>query len=189
MSNLYKSDKMHDMTEQNLHNAFAGESQANTRYKIYSEVAKEEGYPNVARLFKAISFAEQVHASNHLERMPQKEAPFAGENPYGVGTTSENLQKGIDGEDYEIGEMYPTYRKVADFQDEDEAKQSFDWALRAEKIHSKMYKDAKKSVDEGEDIELDEMQICSVCGFTKEGEAPDQCPVCGAKKEEFKEFS
>ncbi|KXA96691.1 hypothetical protein AKJ37_04620 [candidate division MSBL1 archaeon SCGC-AAA259I09] len=182
-------DKMHDMTEGNLHNAFAGESQAHMRYKIYSEIAIEEGYPNVARMFRAISFAERVHASNHLERMPREEGYFSGKNPYGTGTTSENLQAGIDGETFEIEEMYPTYKKVAEFQEEDTAKQSFDWALKAEKIHAKMYKYAKRSVDEGEDVELGKIQICSVCGHTREGEAPSQCPICGAKKEEFKEFS
>lgn len=186
--NVIRLIDMHDMTEQNLHNAFAGESQAHMRYMNYSEVAREEDYPNVALLFRAIAFAEKVHASNHLERMPQKEGMFAGKNPYGLGDTLENLQKGIDGETFEIEEMYPTYRKIAEFQDEDAAVQTFDWALRAEKIHAKMYKDAKEKVENEEDIELEKVQICSRCGYTKEGEAPDRCPVCGAKKEEFEEF-
>ncbi len=180
---------MHDMTEQNLHNAFAGESQAHMRYRIYSKVAEDEGYPNVALLFRAISFAEEVHASNHLKRMPSREDMFAGKNPYGLGDTSVNLQAGIDGETFEIEEMYPTYKEIADFQGEDKAKQSFDWALRAEKIHASMYEEAKESVDDGEDIDLERVQICSVCGFTTEGEAPEKCPVCGSDKEVFKEFS
>lgn len=96
------------------------------RYRIYSKVAEEEGYPNVALLFRTISFAEEVHASNHFERMPKKEDMFVGKNPYGIGDTSENLQAGIDGETFEIEEMYPVYRKVAELQEEDEAKQSFD---------------------------------------------------------------
>ena len=176
------------MTEQNLFNAFAGESQAHMRYMNYSEVAEEEGYPNVALLFRAIAYAERVHASNHLERMPQREDMFAGENPYGLGDTVENLQKGIDGERFEIEEMYPTYRKVAEFQGEDDAVQTFDWALRAEKIHAEMYEDAKEKVENGEDIDLEKVQICSVCGYTKEGDAPDRCPVCGASKDQFEEF-
>jgi len=179
---------MHDMTEQYLFNAFAGESQAHMRYVNYADVAVKEGYPNVGLLFRAIAFAERVHASNHLERMPQKEDMFSGENPYGLGDTAENLQKGIDGETFEIEEMYPTYRKVADFQDESEAVQTFDWALRAEKIHAKMYADAKEKVEDGEDIDLEKVSICSVCGYTKKGDAPDRCPVCGAEKEEFREF-
>lgn len=180
---------MHDMTEQNLHNAFAGESQAHMRYRIYSEVAEEEGFSNVARLFRAISFAEKVHASNHLERMPREDGSFAGSNPYGLGDTSENLQAGIDGETFEIEEMYPVYKQVAEFQGEDRAKQSFDWALNAEEIHAEMYRNAKESVDEGEDMDLEEVQVCSVCGYTTEGEAPEECPICGAKKKSFREFA
>ena len=177
------------MTESNLHNAFAGESQAHMRYTIYSEVAEAEGYPNVARLFRAIAFAERVHATNHLRRMPVQEGSFSGGNPYGIGDTSKNLQSGIDGETFEIQEMYPTYKMIAEEQDEPAAETSFEWALEAEKIHAKMYEEAKKRVDEGEDIELDSVQICSQCGYTTEGEAPDECPICGASKEEFEEFS
>lgn len=179
---------MHDMTEQNLHNAFAGESQAHIRYENYAEVAEEEGYPNVARLFRAIGYAEKVHASNHLERMPQVDDDGTGGAPYGIGNTSENLQKGIDGETFEINEMYPTYKKVAEFQEENEAVRTFNWALEAEKIHASMYQEAKQAVDSGEDYDIDTIQICSVCGYTTEGEAPDRCPVCGAKKEDFKAF-
>ncbi len=181
-------DSLHEMTETNLHNAFAGESQAHMRYQIYAKVAEKEDYPNVARLFRAISFAEKVHASNHLERMPKKEGSFAGANPYGLGDTSENLQAGIDGETFEIEEMYPVYKRVAEFQEETSAIQTFDWALNAEKIHASMYREAKENVDVGQDIELDKLQICSVCGYTKEGTAPDKCPICGAKKKEFREF-
>ncbi|MFW5912569.1 MAG: rubrerythrin family protein [Candidatus Hadarchaeota archaeon] len=180
---------MHDMTESNLHDAFAGESQAHMRYKIYSAVAEEEGYQNVARLFRAIAYAERVHATNHLNRMPEREGFFSGENPYGVGNTSRNLQYGIDGETFEIEEMYPTYKKVSKFQEEPVAEQTFNWALQAEKIHAKMFKDAKESVDDEEDMELDEVQICSRCGYTTEGEAPEECPICGAKGDQFREFS
>lgn len=124
---------MHDLTEKNLHNSFAGESQAHMRYRIYSEIADKERYSNIARLFRAISYAKKIHASNHLERMPKKEESFSGNNPYGIGTTLENLQAGIDGESFEINEMYPVYNKIAEFQNETEAKISFKYALEAEK--------------------------------------------------------
>lgn len=177
------------MTEQHLHNAFAGESQAHIRYSVYSEIAEEEGYQNVALLFRTIAFSEKVHASNHLERMPQKDGKFVGENSYGLGTTSENLQAGIEGESFEIEKMYPTYKKVADFHDESRAEKSFNWALQAEKTHKRMFEDAKNSVDNNEDIELEKMSVCSVCGYTAEGNPPESCPVCGAKKEKFESFS
>ncbi|MFP4136312.1 MAG: rubrerythrin family protein [Candidatus Acetothermia bacterium] len=167
-----------EMTKSHLRNAFSGESQANMRYQIYSEVAENEGFPNVARLFGAISYAERVHATNHLRRSPEEDGNAVAEAPYGVGSTAENLQKGIDGETFEIEEMYPTYLEVAKFQGEGAAKKSFEWALAAEKTHAEMFKSAKKTVEKGEDPEMDDLQVCSVCGHTVEGEAPDVCPIC-----------
>ena len=169
------------MTKAHLRNAFSGESQANMRYQIYSEVAETEGFDNVARLFAAISYAERVHATNHLRRSPEEAGSAVAETPYGVGDTLANLQKGIDGETFEIEEMYPTYLEVAKFQDEGAAKTSFEWALAAEKTHAEMYRDAKESVEKGEDPDLDDIQVCSVCGHTVEGEAPDVCPVCDTR--------
>ena len=170
-----------EMTKSHLRNAFSGESQAHMRYQIYSEVAQNEGYPNVARLFDAISYAERVHATNHLRRSPEEISSAVAETPYGVGNTVDNLQKGIDGETFEVEEMYPTYLEVAKFQNEGTAEKSFEWAWEAEKIHARMYQDAKESVKSGEDPELDEIQVCSVCGHTLEGEAPEICPVCETK--------
>lgn len=167
-----------EMTKSHLRNAFSGESQANMRYQIYSEVAENEGYPNVARLFGAISYAERVHATNHLRRSPEEAGNAVAEAPYGVGSTVENLQKGIDGETFEIEEMYPTYLEVAKFQGEGAAKKSFEWALAAEKTHAKMFKFAKESVEKGEDPEIGDLQVCSVCGHTVEGESPEVCPIC-----------
>lgn len=180
---------MHDMTEANLHNAFSGESMAHMRYTAYADKADKEGFENVARLFRAIAYAEQVHATNHLERSPKVDTTALGGAPFGVGTTSENLQFGIDGENFEISEMYPAYLAVAELQDEGRAEQSFHWALEAEKVHASMFQEAKQTVDAGDDIDLGPVQICEVCGYTVEGEAPDRCPICQAKKEMFREFA
>jgi rubrerythrin len=179
---------MHAMTEANLHNAYAGESMAHMRYKIFAEVAEKEGFKNVARLFRAIAQAEQVHATNHARKMPRKGAPMAGEAPFGIGTTSENLQFGIDGETFEIEEMYPVYREVAKFQNERLALQSFDYAWNTEKVHQKMFVEAKSNVDSGKDYKPGNVWVCKVCGFTGEGEAPDTCPLCGAKKDQMENF-
>jgi rubrerythrin len=167
------------MTEANLKSAFAGESQANMKYTIYAAKAKEEGYPNVARLFTAIAYAEQVHAMNHYRIL------MAGDKSV---NTSNNLQSGIDGEVFEIKEMYPAYRKVAESQGEKRAELSFTWAHEAEKIHANMYQEAKQAVDGGEDPDIGPIQICEVCGYTVEGDAPDRCPVCKAPKKRFKTF-
>jgi len=181
-----------EMTKDNLRNAFSGESQAKMRYEVYSEVAENEGYPNVARLFEAISYAEKVHATNHLRRSPEEAGSSVAESPYGVGDTVANLQKGIDGETFEIQEMYPAYLEVAKLQGEGAAKKSFEWALfewalKAEKIHAKMYQDAKDEVEQGNDPDIGEVHVCSVCGHTVEGEAPDVCPVCDTE-DNYKKF-
>jgi len=167
---------MRKMTEQNLRAAFAGESQAHMKYLIFSEKAEKEGKPNVARLFKAIAFAEQVHATNHFKTL------------HDLGDTSSNLQSAIDGETFEVEEMYPAYDAVAKLQNEKGAIQSIYGAFEAEKIHSQMYKKAKNAVGGGKDVSLGVVFICDVCGYTVEGEAPDTCPICKAKKDRFKKF-
>lgn len=177
------------MTETNLRSAYAGESQAHMRYTLYARRAKQEGYPNVARLFTAVAYAERVHASNHYRNIFSKGgAVTVSAAVFGSRSTSEDLQAGIDGETFEIEEMYPAYKEVARFQGERSAEISFSWALEAEKIHVSLYQKAKQAVDRGEDVELGTIQICQVCGYTVEGEAPDKCPICNARKDKFKSF-
>ncbi len=167
---------MRPMTEGNLKEAFAGESQAHMRYAIFAQNAEKEGRKNLARLFRAISYAEMVHATNHYRELGQ------------IKDAAGNLQTCIDGENYEVEEMYPAFHAVAQLQGESGAVRSTHYALQAEKIHSKMYTDAKKTIGTKNDIEIGEVFICPVCGFTVEGEAPDVCPVCGARKDSFKRF-
>ena len=167
---------MKRMTEQNLRDAYAGESQAHMRYLVFAEKAEEESKPNVARLFRAIAFAEQVHASNHLKTLDD------------VGSTEENLQTAIDGENFEVEEMYPAYDAVAKLQDEKGAIRSVHFAIEAEKIHAAMYTEAKQTIKEGKDVEIADLYICPVCGYTVEGEAPDNCPVCGVNRKKFVKF-
>jgi rubrerythrin len=85
--------------------------------------------------------------------------------------------------------MYPTYLETAKFQGEKGAQQSFYYALSAEKTHAAFFKKAKDAVDSGKDVKLGPMQICTVCGYTVEGDAPDKCPICGSKKEKFRTFT
>lgn len=167
---------MHEMTKQNLQSAFAGESQAHMKYMIFSQVAEKEGKPNIARLFKAIAYAEQVHAANHLKTLG------------GVNKTVDNIGVAIKGETFEVEEMYPAYLQEAQAQGEKEAEKSTHYALEAEKIHAQMYKDAETSAQANKDISLGDVFICPVCGYTTEGEPDDFCPVCGVKKAMFKKF-
>jgi len=178
-----------DMTETNLQSTDAGEGQAHMRYTHYAQRAKKEGFPNVSKLFTAVSFAELVHAGNHYRNIGSKgDAVTVSKAIFGTRKTTEDLQAGKDGETFEIKEMYPAYKKVAEFQVEKAAETSFTWALEAEKIHASLYEKAKQSVDRGKDIDLGSIQICTVCGYTVKGEAPDRCPICSAPKEKFKAF-
>jgi rubrerythrin len=167
---------MRKMTEDNLKTAFAGESQAHMRYLIFAKRAEAEGFLNVARLFRAISYAEQVHATNHLDVLGM------------IRGSGDNLQVAIDGETYEINEMYPAFNAVAKLQEEKGAMRTINFALQAEKIHASMYQKAKQAVETSKDIQLGSVYICDVCGYTVEGEAPSMCPVCGASKEKFRKF-
>lgn len=167
---------MKKMTEQNIRDAFAGESQAHMKYLAFAEKAEKEGKPNIARLFKAVAYAEKVHAINHLNVLEA------------IKDTKENLQSGIDGEDFEIDEMYPAYNVVADLQNEKDAKKSIYYAIEAEKIHSILYKEAKETVASGEDLSDTPVLICPICGHTAMGEAPNKCPICSAAKDKYIKF-
>ena len=167
---------MNEMTKENLKAAFSGESQAHMKYLAFADKAEKEGFANVGRLFRAIAFAEQAHATSHLRTVG------------GLGSTSENLAVAIAGENFEVDEMYPAYIAVAEAQEEKRAERSMNWALEAEKIHAEMYAAAKKAVDGGSDAEIGTIWICDMCGYTVEGEAPDKCPICGAPRERFKSF-
>ena len=108
---------------------------------------------------------------------------------WGAGGTSENLAGAIEGETFETREMYPAYLNAAEFQGESGARRSFHYALTAEKIHAAMYTQAKQAVDAGEDVAIGPVQVCDVCGYTAEGDAPEKCPICAAAKDRFQTFA
>ena len=167
---------MHTMTKANLEAAFAGESQAHMKYKIFADKAEGEGYPEVARLFRAISYAEQVHATNHFRQLQ------------GIEDTVANLGTAIGGEHYENTEMYPAFDAVAHEQGEKGAMLSIHYALEAEKIHEAMYGEAQALVKSGQDREAQPVYICPTCGYTVIGAPPDKCPVSQTPKEKFIKF-
>ena len=156
-----------DMTADFLRFAYGGESMAHMRYLIWGEHAEKQGMPNIARLFRAISFAEQVHATNHFKELGEQRggAAVTSGAVFGIGSVVENLQGSIDGEVHEIEQMYPVYLQTAQFQKESGAERSFRYALEAEKIHAKMFKAAQDVAKTGKDMALDDMHICPVCGY------------------------
>jgi len=180
------------VTKDALMSAFGGESMAHMRYLVFAEIAEKEGYLNVARLFKAVAYSEQVHASNHYEVLKdlEEDAKVVAGALFGPGTTSKNLGLAIKGEEFEINEMYPAYMAIAESQGENDALRVFKWAHEAEKVHARLYKEAKECVDRGEDWALSGyIWVCPVCGYTHIGaEAPGTCPVCGAPGAKFSKF-
>ena len=158
-------------TEQNLQDAFAGESQANRKYLAFAKKAEEEGHVQVARLFRAAAAAETIHAHNHLKALAA------------VKSTRENLMAAISGESFEFQSMYPRMIDDAKVEGQDFALRSFSLANEVEKVHAALYQKAME--DLGKNVSAD-YYVCSVCGNTVEGEAPDNCPVCRAKKQAFR---
>jgi rubrerythrin len=159
-------------SEDNLKEAFAGESQANRKYLAFAERAERDGFPNIAKLFRTTAEAETIHAMGHLKAMG------------GVGSTVENLQGAIDGETHEYTEMYPPMLEQAE-SDGHKAERMFKLALAVEETHAKLYKAALEAAAAGKDLDTDEIYICPVCGHIEFGKPSDACPVCRAKADKF----
>jgi len=160
-------------TEDNLREAFAGESQANRRYLAFAKKADGEGKPGIARLFRAAAAAETVHAHAHLRVLGE------------VKSTAENLQAAVDGESHEFKTMYPEFSKEAQAEGNKAALMSFQNAMAVEQVHAGLYSEAAKALAEGGDMPDKTIYVCGVCGNTIIGEAPDTCQVCGASKSKF----
>jgi rubrerythrin len=160
-------------TDENLKAAFAGESQANRLYLAFAKAAEQEGFPQIAKLFKAAAEAETVHAHNHLRVIGQ------------VKTTADNLSTAVSGETYEFTKMYPQFIEEAKAEGNKKALQSFDYANKVEAIHADLYKKAIDSVKAKKDLPAADLHVCPVCGNTFEGNTPDTCPICATKKDKF----
>jgi rubrerythrin len=157
-------------SEQHLRDAFAGESQANRKYLAFGKKAEKEGYPQVAKLFRAAGAAETIHAHAHLRALGE------------IGNTVDNLKVAVAGETHEFKQMYPEMIKDAKEEGNKIAERSFTFANEVEKVHAELY---QKALDNLDSLEEADYYVCSVCGMTVENEAPDTCPVCGAKASAF----
>jgi len=157
-------------TEQNLMDAFSGESQANRKYLAYAKQAEKEGYNQAAKLFRAAAAAETVHAHFHLQT--------AG----GIGSTRENLKDAVSGETHEFKSMYPQMIEQAREEGANKAEKGFLYANEVEKVHAGLYQNALDNLDS---LEATDYYVCSVCGYTCENQPPEKCPVCGAAAKAF----
>ncbi len=163
-------------TTDNLLEAFAGESQANQKYRAFAKKAEQEGLPNIARLFRTAAEAERIHAEAHLKNLTA------------IGSTGENLRKAIEGETYEYTTMYPPMVQTA----EDEghrAKVMFGYAVKAEAVHAELYRLALEAVDRGEDLTQANFYLCPICGHIEFGVPPDRCPICGTNGSKYTQMN
>jgi rubrerythrin len=164
-------------TQDNLKAAFSGESQASRKYAYFAEKADKEGLTQVARLFRAASEAETVHARNHLNALAA------------IGSTADNLKAAIKGESYEYTEMYPPFIKQAQADKDAKAEMSFTGANKVEEIHHTLYLQALASLEKGGKMPDGVYYVCPVCGNTVFGIAPDKCPICTTPGKLFKKIS
>jgi len=155
--------------------AFAGESQANRKYTSFAKKADSEGFPQVARLFRAAAAAEAIHAANHLRALGE------------IKSTAENLQAAIGGENYEVMSMYPGFIQDAEQEGFKKALTSFTWAMEVEKVHEALYRKLLESL--GKETEAVDYYVCPSCGYTHEGPLEAKCPVCGSPGEKFERVS
>ena len=158
-------------THENLKEAFAGESQANQKYRAFAKKAEQDGFGAIAKLFRLTAEAERIHAEGHLKALD------------GVGSTADNLQAAISGETFEFSDMYPPMLKQAQA-DGHKAKRMFEYAVAAEEVHAKLYQLALDAVKQGKDLVAD-FYLCPVCGYIEMGKPESSCPVCNTKPEKF----
>ncbi len=161
-------------TTENLMHAFAGESQANQKYRAFAKKAEKEGFANIAKLFRTTAEAERIHAEGHLKALEK------------VGSTVDNLQEAIDGETHEFTDMYPPMVDQA-VDEGHRAKTMFRFAVAAEAVHADLYTKALEAVKAGKDLDEVNFYLCPVCGHIEFGQPPERCPICGAKKTVFTE--
>jgi rubrerythrin len=163
-------------TTDNLKESFAGESQANQKYRAFAKKAEQDGFPNIARLFRTTAEAERIHAEGHLRALA------------GIASTRENLQAAMEGESYECARMYPPMLEQAQAEGHP-AKVMFGYAVKAEAVHAELYKRALEAAAQGADLKEAKFYLCPFCGNIEFGKPPDACPVCGAPKAKFVEVA
>jgi len=157
-------------TEKNLMDAFAGESKASRKYLAYAHQAEREGYSQAAKLFKAASAAEAIHALAHLRLLGM------------VKSTAENLEESIAGETHTFTEMYPTMIREAEEEGQKAAAMTMGFAADVEQGHARLY---QKILDDLDNLPGADYYVCAVCGYTVENEVPETCPVCKSSSNVF----
>ena len=159
-------------TSDNLKTAFAGESQANQKYRAFAKKAEKDGFPNIAKLFRTTAEAERIHAEGHLNALDF------------VASTADNLKAAIGGETHEFTDMYPPMLAQAEAEGS-KAKRMFGFAVKAEEVHARIYKIALEAAASGKDLSTADFYLCPICGHIEVGERPEACPICNVKGDKY----
>jgi rubrerythrin len=164
---------MDDTLREAIRQAYAGEAKAALRLKVFADKADAEGYPQLARLFRVISFSEEIHGRRALRLLRD------------IGTTEENLAESFESEEKIAGVAYGEFVKTAEEAGDSASALYFSQSKDVEAVHAKLYKEAMDHVLEERETTY---YVCTVCGYVSDGVVPDQCPICGVKKEKFESF-
>ncbi len=159
-----------DKIREALHQAYTGEAKAALRLKLYADKAEQEGYPQMAKLFRAVSVSEEIHGARALRLLKE------------IGTTEENLKASFESEQQVAEVAYDSFVKLAESEGNRAAVLHFSQSRDVEEIHAKLYKEAMNHFMEERETTY---YICKVCGYVSDGLLPDECPICNAKKEQF----
>lgn len=172
---------------QNMQDAFKGETTASAKYAAYSKKAEEEGYHEIAMLFKAASKSEKIHANNHKSVLAEAEQVVPAIKPeFTVKTTKENLKDAITGESYEVSTMYPEFLTNANTAGNQLAMVSLNYAYKTEQKHKVFYEKALAALEVNSVKSLPTVYyVCPVCGNTYDTTAPKRCGISMTAGEKF----
>jgi len=162
-----------DKIKDALHQAYAGEAKAALRLKVFADKADDEGYAQIAKLFRVISASEEIHAVRALRMLRE------------IGSTEQNLASSFESETKVAGVAYNDFIKLAAEESNDPVVTVFSQDRDVEETHAKLYKEAMGHLMEERETTY---YVCEICGFVSDGVLPDECPVCGAGKEQFTEY-
>jgi rubrerythrin len=160
-------------TDEALYQAYTGEAKASLRLKVFADKAEEEGYLQIAKLFRVIALSEEIHGARALQVMGK------------VKGTEENLAASFESETKVAEVAYDQFVKQAEAEGNMAAVLHFSQSKDVEEVHAKLYKEAMSHVMEERETTY---YVCTVCGYVSDGILPEECPVCGAMKEQFTKF-
>jgi len=176
-------------TEKNLLAAFAGESQARTRYTFFSSVAKKEGYEQIGAIFEETSANEKEHAELFFKHLKGGMVEITAAYPAGViASTADNLKAAAAGEKLEWGTLYPNFAEIAKKEGFNDVAATFKMVAQVESYHERRYNKLLESLQAGKVFAKDTKikWKCRNCGMVVESpNAPDKCPTCGHPKAYF----